>query len=212
MALTSAAENQGKARLWDRRRTQTVTREEDILALGWLEGCSFTSRAPSLVPSPALSGYQLLTHSPGIHLVTKGGEFTPFKGFPVNNLKCYSFKRYLYFYRYYYFTSGSTRTSTPLLVVIIILTIRRLLLSYCKVDISHRLFYSPQVFSPTQTPTLPQGAPVGSRSPDKIPHSGTSLVAQWLRIRLPMQGTRVQALVQEDPTCRAATKPSRHKY
>ena len=26
----------------------------------------------------------------------------------------------------------------------------------------------------------------------------TSLVAQWLRIRLPMQGTQVQALVQED--------------
>ena len=29
-----------------------------------------------------------------------------------------------------------------------------------------------------------------------------SLVVQWLRIRLPMQGTWVQALVQEDPTCR----------
>ena len=26
-------------------------------------------------------------------------------------------------------------------------------------------------------------------------------MAQWLRIRLPMQGTRVQALVWEDPTC-----------
>ena len=37
-----------------------------------------------------------------------------------------------------------------------------------------------------------------------------SLVAQWLRIRLPMQGTRVRALVQEDPTCRGATKPVRH--
>ena len=35
---------------------------------------------------------------------------------------------------------------------------------------------------------------------------GTSLVAQWLRIRLPMQGTQVRALVQEDPTCRGATK------
>ena len=35
---------------------------------------------------------------------------------------------------------------------------------------------------------------------------GTSLVAQWLRIHLPMQGTWVQALVQEDPTCRGATK------
>ena len=40
----------------------------------------------------------------------------------------------------------------------------------------------------------------------------TSLVAQWLRIRLPMQGTRVRALVQEDPTCRGATKPVRHNY
>ena len=34
---------------------------------------------------------------------------------------------------------------------------------------------------------------------------GTSLVAQWLRIRLPMQGTWVQSLVWEDPTCRGAT-------
>ena len=41
---------------------------------------------------------------------------------------------------------------------------------------------------------------------------GTSLVAQWLRIHLPMQGTRVQALVREDPTCRGATKPVRHNY
>ena len=29
---------------------------------------------------------------------------------------------------------------------------------------------------------------------------GASLVAQWLRIRLPVQGTRVRALVREDPT------------
>ena len=40
---------------------------------------------------------------------------------------------------------------------------------------------------------------------------GTSL-AQWLRIRLPVQGTRVQPLVQEDPTCPGATKPVCHKY
>ena len=39
-----------------------------------------------------------------------------------------------------------------------------------------------------------------------------SPVAQWLRIRLPMQGTRVRALVWEDPTCRGATKPVRHNY
>ena len=39
-----------------------------------------------------------------------------------------------------------------------------------------------------------------------------SLVAQWLGIRLPMQGTWVRALVLEDPTCRGATKPVRHNY
>ena len=41
---------------------------------------------------------------------------------------------------------------------------------------------------------------------------GTSLVVQWLRIRLPMQATQVQALVWEDPTCHGATKPMRHNY
>ena len=41
---------------------------------------------------------------------------------------------------------------------------------------------------------------------------GTSLVVQWLRIRLPMQRTRVRALVREDPTCRRATKPVCHRY
>ena len=46
----------------------------------------------------------------------------------------------------------------------------------------------------------------------KTPVIGTSPVAQWLRIRLPRQGTRVQALVREDPTCRGATKPECHNY
>ena len=41
---------------------------------------------------------------------------------------------------------------------------------------------------------------------------GTSLVVQWLRIRLPIQGTRVRALVQEDPTCGGATKSVCHSY
>ena len=43
-------------------------------------------------------------------------------------------------------------------------------------------------------------------------HFWASLVAQWLRIRLPMQGARVTSLVREDPTCRRATKPVRHNY
>ena len=39
-----------------------------------------------------------------------------------------------------------------------------------------------------------------------------SLVAQRLRICLPMQGTRVRALVREDPTCHGATGPVSHNY
>ena len=41
---------------------------------------------------------------------------------------------------------------------------------------------------------------------------GASLVEQWLRICLPMQGTRVRALVWEDPTCSGATRPVSHNY
>ena len=39
-----------------------------------------------------------------------------------------------------------------------------------------------------------------------------SLVVQWLRICLPMQGTQVQALVWEDSTCRGAAGPVSHNY
>ena len=41
---------------------------------------------------------------------------------------------------------------------------------------------------------------------------GSSLVAQWLRVCLLMQGTWVQALVWEDPTCHGATRPVSHNY
>ena len=37
-------------------------------------------------------------------------------------------------------------------------------------------------------------------------------MAQWLRNRLPMQGTQVQALVWEDPMCHGAIKPVHHNY
>ena len=37
-----------------------------------------------------------------------------------------------------------------------------------------------------------------------------SLVAQWLRVRLLTQGTRVHAPVREDPTCRGAAGPVSH--
>ena len=46
----------------------------------------------------------------------------------------------------------------------------------------------------------------------KISPTRASMVAQWLRICLPMQGTGVRALVREDPTCRGATGPVSHNY
>ena len=42
--------------------------------------------------------------------------------------------------------------------------------------------------------------------------SRTSLVAQWLRICLPMQGTWDLSLIQEYPTCCGTTKPVCHNY
>ena len=48
--------------------------------------------------------------------------------------------------------------------------------------------------------------------PKKMLLSWASLVAQWLRIHLPLQWTRVRALVREDPTCCGAPKPVRHNY
>ena len=41
---------------------------------------------------------------------------------------------------------------------------------------------------------------------------GTSLVVQWLRIRLPIQGIWVWSLLWEDPTCWGATKPVGRNY
>ena len=38
-------------------------------------------------------------------------------------------------------------------------------------------------------------------------NDSASLVVQWLRIGLPVQGTQVQSQVQEDPTCRGAISP-----
>ena len=51
-----------------------------------------------------------------------------------------------------------------------------------------------------------------SGDPDSSKLFRTSLVVQWLRIHLPMQGTRVWALIREDPTCRGATKPVHHNF
>ena len=40
----------------------------------------------------------------------------------------------------------------------------------------------------------------------------TSLVVQWLRICLPMQGIWVQSLAQEDSMCLGEAKPMYHNY
>ena len=41
---------------------------------------------------------------------------------------------------------------------------------------------------------------------------GTSLVVQWLIIRLLVQGTQIQSLAWEDPTYHGATMLVRHNY
>ena len=55
------------------------------------------------------------------------------------------------------------------------------------------------------------GEKFGIIVPQKIKNRA-SLVAQWLRICLLMQGTRVRALVWEDPTCHGAAGPVSHNY
>ena len=53
----------------------------------------------------------------------------------------------------------------------------------------------------------PAAQSFSSLSPSQIWKPWTSLVVQWLRIHLPVQGTQVQSLVREDPTCHRAAKP-----
>ena len=64
--------------------------------------------------------------------------------------------------------------------------------------ICHHLYQSPKVY--------------GARGNQENSNNWASLVAQWLRICLLMQGTRVRALVWEDPTCRGAAGPVSHNY
>ena len=46
----------------------------------------------------------------------------------------------------------------------------------------------------------------------QIQNLEASLVAQWWKIRLPVQDTRVQSQIREDPTSCGATMPLRHNY
>ena len=52
----------------------------------------------------------------------------------------------------------------------------------------------------------------GRQASSKFTKGETCMVAQWIRIHLPMQGTQVRSLVQEDPTCCGATKLMCHNY
>ena len=49
-------------------------------------------------------------------------------------------------------------------------------------------------------------------SPEQKSLLRASLVGQWLRIHLPVQGKWVRALGREDPTYCGATKPVCHNY
>ena len=72
------------------------------------------------------------------------------------------------------------------------------------------LFCKPDPHGFRLTPTTGVSADLQSRF--KMIASRASLVAQWLRICLLTQGTRVRALVWEDPTCHRATRPVSHNY
>ena len=76
-----------------------------------------------------------------------------------------------------------------------------------------------------QGSSIPLSYPPSSSTQEMVPLSSqvqirssqkqrcwASLVVQWLRICLPVQGTQVRALIQEDPTGRGATKPVHHNY
>ena len=85
---------------------------------------------------------------------------------------------------------------------------------------SHRGFWCPHSPKSSHLPSRPLGRDTCSRIADsswwfpslRFGILGASLVAQWLRICLPMQETWVRALVWEDPTCREATRPVSHNY
>ena len=77
-----------------------------------------------------------------------------------------------------------------------------------KIPILSRGIYIASVI-PIKTLSSCRFCPVDSKVYIKD-QGGASLVAQWLRIGLPIQGTWVRALIWEDPTCRGATKLVRH--
>ena len=78
------------------------------------------------------------------------------------------------------------------------------------ISISTPLHYS----RPSLSPTIKWGSSNSSLCDRSLRISSriwTSLVAQWLRICLPTQGTWVRSLLQEDSTSCRPTKPERRK-
>ena len=81
----------------------------------------------------------------------------------------------------------------------------------------HSLCYTPGIYSvisPKDTAvvsevyTIPQGRTSQTKKWNfQKKSTRASPVAQWLRIRLPVQRSQVWSLVQEDPICRGATTP-----
>ena len=64
-----------------------------------------------------------------------------------------------------------------------------------------------------QWPSRKEKANVRTSSPFWVKtQRRTSLVVQWLNVCLPMQGSQVRSLVQEDSTCLGATRPMCHNY
>ena len=63
------------------------------------------------------------------------------------------------------------------------------------------------IIIPIQRRKVGLGEHTGLNSCPQNSHLRTSLVVQWFKIHLPVQGTRVQSLVQKDSTCHRAAKP-----
>ena len=71
--------------------------------------------------------------------------------------------------------------------------------------------FSTELEKLTVSPPYPQALHLQIQpTADKKYEKRASLVAQWLGIRLAMQGTWVRAPVREDPTCRGAARPVSH--
>ena len=94
------------------------------------------------------------------------------------------------------------------------LLLQRFLLSTCILDTTGYWLLGIVTRTIIYSPSRILSSPANASFPPTFKHTHfrTSPVAQWLRTCLPMQGTRVRALVREDSTCRGATKPVRHSY